>query len=52
MKKGKKKMEKIPHEEVKTKEHPKYEEKPVLKGKSKYEEEEEVTDEEEELTEL
>jgi hypothetical protein len=46
-KKTKKKPEKIPHEEVRTKEHPKYEEDPVLKGKSKYKEEEEVADEEE-----
>jgi len=36
---SKKKMEKIPHEEVKSKEHPKYEEEPVSKEKFKYEEE-------------
>lgn len=39
-KKKKKVEEKIPHEEVKTKEHPKYEEEPVIKEKTHYEEEE------------
>ena len=34
-----KKMEKIPHEEVKSKEHPKYGEEPVEEERFKYEEE-------------
>jgi len=39
MAKKHKKMEKIPHEDVKSKEHPKYEEEPEVKEKCKYDEE-------------
>ena len=41
---SKKKMEKIPHEEVKSREHPKYEEEPVAEERFKYEEEVEEID--------
>ena len=41
---SKKKMEKIPHEEVKSKEHPKYEEVPEEKEKFKYDEDVEEID--------
>jgi len=45
----KKKMEKVPHEEVRSREHSKYEEEPVMTERTKYDEEDqEETPEDEE----
>ena len=48
MKTKKKKIEKIPREEIEIKEHSKYEEEPILNEKTKYDEEDEKEYSEEE----